>query len=257
MMIISIITPTYNSSSTLEDTLKSITKQKFIDIEHIVVDGMSSDATLAVIEDYEGHTIRLISESDDGIYDAYNKGYEMSCGDVVTFLNSDDYYANAEVLQRVADIFSDDPSIDIVCGGIEVITASGEVVRRWMPAVISNGAMKEQLPYPACFFRTKLIERLETPFDASYRISADFKQLLLLVDKLGAKVECVPEVFVKFRVGGLSTSGLFSYLQGWTETIRAYNEIFGKGGWFYVIKKVLRKLLQITSFKRFLISIRG
>ena len=111
-MKISIITVTLNSASVIQRCLTSVRIQKYKNIEHIIVDGKSDDETLTILESQRNNFASLISESDDGIYDAMNKGIKITTGDIIGFLNSDDFYANNKVLSTVANIFMNNPTID-------------------------------------------------------------------------------------------------------------------------------------------------
>jgi glycosyltransferase involved in cell wall biosynthesis len=121
-MRVSIITATYNSASTIKDTLESIKMQDHADIEHIIVDGLSEDDTVHIVSTYT-HVTRIISEKDHGIYDGMNKGIRSATGEIVGVLNSDDFYDNAQVLSAVADIFND-KDCDAVYGDRKVFAGS-------------------------------------------------------------------------------------------------------------------------------------
>ena len=122
-MKISVITATYNSGKTVRDTIESVLRQTYKDIEYIIVDGKSKDDTLEIVRSYEsqfGERIRYVSEPDKGIYDAMNKGIAMATGDVVGILNSDDFYTSNNVLEQVAKILSD-TNIDAVYGDVHYV----------------------------------------------------------------------------------------------------------------------------------------
>ena len=123
-MKISIITTTYNSGATLRDTIRSILSQTYQDIEYIVVDGASTDDTLTIIQEYEPQfdgRMRWVSEKDNGLYDAMNKGIRMATGDVVGILNSDDFFTSPDVLERVAGAFREESGPDAVYGDIHFV----------------------------------------------------------------------------------------------------------------------------------------
>ena len=115
--MICIVTATYNSQETISDTLDSIHSQTYQNYHHLIVDGLSSDKTISIINQYPKNKISIISESDNGIYDAMNKGLLFPKGDVVGFLNSDDMYADEHALSRIADIF-EDPDVDACYGDL-------------------------------------------------------------------------------------------------------------------------------------------
>ena len=111
-MKISIITVTYNSAKVLKDCINSVINQKYNMIEHIMIDGASTDNTMSILKKNQSHSTKLISEPDRGIYDAMNKGINLADGEIIGFLNSDDFYANNEVLSKVSGIFKSNPLLD-------------------------------------------------------------------------------------------------------------------------------------------------
>jgi glycosyltransferase involved in cell wall biosynthesis len=248
---ISIITVSYNSSATIANTLRSVKSQKHRNCEHIVIDGASNDDTLAVIQREGQHVVLLVSEPDKGIYDAMNKGLARATGDLIGFLNSDDAYADDAVLSNVAQHFVAG-NVDYVYGDIQMLNEAGEVVRHWQTGDISaKGLWNTQIPHPALFVRRSLLNSLSPAFDTSYRISADLKQQLILINKLGARGAYLKRPLTLMSIGGVSTGGLRSYTAGWKESARAYNEVFGGGGWWYTIKKVASKIRGIRKFRQF------
>jgi glycosyltransferase involved in cell wall biosynthesis len=242
MKKISIVTATWNSEKTLQDCIDSILFQSYKSIEHIVIDGQSTDRTLEIIRKNERSIDKFVSEKDDGIYDALNKGFKMATGDIVGILHSDDCYYENSVLASVAEKF-DDSSVDYVYGDIQMINSKGYQLRYWKAGFLKDGKIKStQIPHPSIFLSRKLIEKLDPPFDPSYRISADLKQQLIFANILRAKGVYITSPLVKMRVGGTSTSSLGAYIRGWKESKRAWNEVHGNGGNLYVIKKVLSKI---------------
>jgi glycosyltransferase len=239
---ISVVTATWNAERTLQDCFNSVAQQKYPNIEHVVVDGFSSDSTLDIINENIDQIHIFKSERDNGIYDALNKGFKLSTGDVVGILHSDDFYYDNSVLKKVAEAFQDS-SVDYVYGDIQMINPEGQQVRYWKAGPLLNGKIKStQIPHPSLFLSRRLIQRLEPPFDSSYRISADLKQQLIFANILGAKGVYISSPLVRMRIGGTSTANLQAYLDGWKESRRAWNEVHGSGGAMYVLKKVFSKL---------------
>ena len=239
---ISVVTVTWNSASTLQECLNSIANQSYKNHEHVVVDGVSTDGTLEIAKNNIEKIDILISEPDHGIYDALNKGFKLSTGDIVGILHSDDCYYDDSILDRVAKEFNDS-SIDYVYGDIQMINNEGKQVRYWSAGLLPQGKISStQIPHPSIFLSRKLINKLKPPFDSSYKISADLKQQLIFANVLNAKGVYISSPLVKMRIGGTSTKGLSAYIEGWKESIRAWNEVHGRGGTLYVIKKVFSKL---------------
>jgi len=222
-MKISIITATWNSVDTIGDTMRSLSSQKYSNIEHIVVDGASTDGTLEVVREIGRDGVVLISEKDNGIYDALNKGIKIATGEIVGFLHSDDYYAHERVLQLVADAFSD-VSVNGVYGDLEYVSQknSDTVVRQWLSGKydrnkIRNGWMP---PHPTFYMRNRVYKQLGG-FDTSYRIAADYESILRYLWKNSLAVEYIPEVMIKMRMGGASNQSLSNIILKTKEDMRA------------------------------------
>lgn len=238
----SIITVCFNSEATISDTLHSVAEQTWSNIEHIIIDGASSDNTLAIVSQYASSTVKTISEPDLGIYDAMNKGLAISTGDVVAFLNSDDCYSDKYVIKEVAEKFVS-TDCDFVYGDLNMVDRNGRLVRQWKSGLISeDGLVGSQIPHPVLFVRRSLLIQLSPAFDISYRIAADLKQQLIIVNKYKAIGTYLPRVIAVMRLGGESTASLTNYMKGWSESVRAYNEVFGSGGILFTTKKVLSKI---------------
>jgi glycosyltransferase len=247
-MKVSVITSSFNSQDTIVDTLESIQSQLYKNIEHIIVDGASTDKTIELARSYEGKEVqvRVYSEPDSGIYDAWNKGIGHVTGDIVTFLNSDDYYPNNEVLNDVIRIFEENSEVDFVVGDIDMINNEGVVKREWRVSPLTDGELTEQLPQPALFYRAKVFKQECSKFDPKYRICADLKHQLTMINKYKHKGVVVSKVLTKMLLGGASTAGIRAYLQSWKESVLIYNEVMGRGGLVFTIKKVWKKILQRT-----------
>ncbi len=245
-MKISIITATWNSGKTVRDTLESILAQSYQDYELIIKDGGSKDDTLAICREYEprfGGRMRIISERDKGIYDAMNQGIAATTGDVVGILNSDDFYTSDDILQTVADQFERTPEIDAVYGDVHYVKEddttqlvryySSRSFRRWMMRL---GFMPA---HPSFYCRKKVYESLKKEgfhcheneyeddnryFDTSYKIAADFENLLRLIFVNRIKTQYIQKDFVTMRMGGASSSGAASHKQINRDHMRAFKE---------------------------------
>ena len=225
-MRISVITATYNSGRTIGDTLESVLRQTYSDVELIVVDGASRDDTMDVVRRYEprfGGRMHWTSEPDRGIYDAMNKGIARATGDVIGILNSDDFYTSDTVLERVAEAMTGG-DVDAVYGDIHYVRDgdlrrcvryySSRPFRRWMMRL---GFMPA---HPSFYCRREVYERCGT-FDTTYRVAADFENLLRLIYVNHIKTRYLPVDFVTMRTGGASTSGLSSHRQIMRDHLRA------------------------------------
>jgi len=238
---ISVVTVSYNSALTIERTLSSVARQSYSDIEHIVVDGNSTDETSEVVSSHADARRIFMSEPDEGIYDAMNKGVRMASGEVVGILNSDDFYVNEFVLAEVASAFSSDQSIDVVLGDVVFVKAESltRAVRRygtvgfkvWM---FRFGFMP---PHPAVFVRKSAYDRVGY-YKTDYKIAADFDFLLRLLLLDGAKYIVTGRHWVSMLTGGASTSGWRSNLVITREMHRSLRE----NGFFSSVLVLLLRL---------------
>ncbi len=241
-MKISLLTVSFNSAATIEQTIQSVLSQDYSNIEYIIVDGNSTDGTQRIIESYDAKISKWISEPDHGIYDAMNKAVNRATGDVVGIINSDDFYPQNTILSQVAKAFSD-PAVDAVFGDLTVVDPSNltRVVRRysslkWSPEKFAWGFMPA---HPTFFVRRKYYEEFGL-FKTDYRIAADYELLIrfLYVHKLNYRY--LPLTMVTMRRGGVSSRGFHSniflnreILRGCTENGIATNylKIYSKYFW--------------------------
>ena len=203
---ISVITASYNSANTIEDTLESVKSQNFNNIEHIIVDGCSSDNTLDIIESRKDCFAEVISEPDKGIYDAFNKALTRVSGDVVAILNSDDVFYDDKVLALVAEIFNK-TECDIVYGDLVFVKQHDlhSVVRFWKSSKFIQGSFKDgwHPPHPSFFVRKSVYDEFGN-FDTTIAVAADFEFMLRLLEIKRLKSEYIPRVLTRMRVGGHS-----------------------------------------------------
>lgn len=226
---VSIVTVTYNSAATIEETIKSVLSQTYQHIEYIIVDGLSGDATTDIIRKYEsefGGRMRWVSEKDGGIYDAMNKGIGMATGDVVGILNSDDYFTSPTVVERLAAAF-EDAGTDAVYGDIHFIREGepGKCVRyyssrRFSPGWLRFGFMPA---HPSFYARREVYEQAGL-YKTDYRIGSDYEMMVRLFCRQHIRARYLPMDFVTMRLGGLSTRGLRSRLQLIKDDVRACRE---------------------------------
>lgn len=228
-MKISIITATYNSASTLRDTMRSVLAQGYTDWEHIIVDGKSKDETVAIIREMEpqyGGRLRWVSETDRGLYDAMNKGISMATGDVVGILNSDDFYTSDSVLEKVATALSD-PKLDAVYGDIHFVDSNdlSKCVRYYSSRYFSRWQMlMGYLPAHPSYYCRKKVYDMYGLFDLSMHIAADFEQLFRVIYIHRIATRYLPLDFVTMRTGGASTSGIKSHLRIIADHIYTYTK---------------------------------
>lgn len=266
-MKISVITTTWNSGKTIKDTVESVLRQRYTNVEHIIKDGGSKDNTVAICEDYKKRfyssaddlcpkvkTMKIISEQDGGIYDAMNKGIEMATGDVVGILNSDDFYTSDDVLERVAAEFNNNPELDAVYGDIHFVKPdnlakctryySSKSFRPWL---LRFGFMPA---HPSFYVRRKVYEKYGL-YDLQFRTSSDFEWMVRLFAKHHIRAKYLKMDFVTMRDGGESTAGIEAKKKVNNDIVDSLRKhgIFTCGAYKYVRYAVKGVELIITKIK--------
>jgi glycosyltransferase involved in cell wall biosynthesis len=243
-MKISIITVVYNRVDEILKCIESVLSQSYLNYEHIIIDGLSNDGTLDVIKSAHNEKIKLISEKDNGIFDALNKGISMSSGDVIGVLNSDDYYANSEIFMDVADLFKN-PDLDMVFGDVEFFHSNNEkTIRRYnsgffKPNRIKYGVMPA---HPSMFLRSCFYEN--NLYKTNYKIAADFEMIARIFSLFNISYHYIPSTMVRMQTGGVSTSGIKANLLLNREIIRACQENGYTTNWFNILLKYPHKLTE-------------
>lgn len=272
-MKVTLITVCFNSAATLSTAIDSVLSQKGVDVEYIVVDGGSSDGTVEIIKEYAEKTLnsqlltpnftfRWLSENDQGMYDAINKGIKMATGDVVGILNADDVLASDDTLAHIVSAFNTDscaltpdPSrVDAVYADIRFVkegesveaVRKAETVRycsakRWRPWMFRFAAM---VPHPSFYVRRECFEKLGG-YSLDYRICADFELELRYLYLAKLRVAYLPECVVVMRMGGMSTSGWRSNLVINREDLRALRS---HGIWSCMPLIYLKYLFKVWGF---------
>lgn len=248
-MKISVITATYNSAATVRDTIESVLAQDYRELEYIVVDGNSSDATPDIVRSYGSRITRFICEPDKGIYDALNKGIAHATGDIVALLHSDDVFDNAQVLSRVAAIFQQTQTT-LLCTDVAVCREDDlqAVVRyysctRWRPWMFRIG---HQPPHPGFFARRSAYEKYGN-FHLPFRISADFDLMLRFIVKHKLSVQYRPMLTVRMRDGGTSNAGF----QARKKANREDHEALCRNGFFSFLPFIyLKYFIKFFQFFR-------
>lgn len=220
---ISLITVCFNSESTIRDTLESVKKQTYKNIEYIVVDGASTDGTLGILKEYRDSIDVLISEKDRGIYDAMNKGIRVATGDFVGILNSDDVFSCNDSVEKIAFAINGNPMVDAVFGDLVYVDRNdlAKKVRLYSSKFFSPWKMRFgfMLPHPTFYARRDLFERLGE-YKTDYRVAADFELLCRFLCG-GIKTVRIDEVLVSMRQGGISSTGFWWRIHQNLEIVRA------------------------------------
>jgi glycosyltransferase involved in cell wall biosynthesis len=248
-MKISLITVAYNSAETIEETILSVLSQKDVDLEYIIIDGGSKDATLEIIQKYSSKIDVFLSEKDEGIYDAMNKGIGLASGDVIGILNSDDVFASTSILAEVSKVFLD-KTVDALYGDLLYVERYdlSSVKRTWISGEYKKDAFKRgwMPPHPTFYVRRSIYEHFGL-FNLSFSSAADYEIMLRFVHKHQIKLAYLPMIMVKMRQGGLSNSSLKNRLKANREDKRAWEVNGLKPSPFTFILKPASKLKQFLK----------
>jgi glycosyltransferase involved in cell wall biosynthesis len=243
---ITVITVCYNSAATIRDTLESIALQAYNNIEHIVVDGGSTDGTQAIVRGWTRHSIRLVSEPDNGIYDAMNKGIALATGDYIGMLNSDDYFANPFVLATIARRFKE-KNVDAVFSRLDIVDPNDQnkVLRKYRIANFNSFMLRMGLmpPHPTFYCKKSCYDKAG-PYRTDYHIAADAEMFVRLLIKHNITWEFIDETTVKMRSGWVSSRGIKSNWVGNKEIIRACSENGLYTNMFIMALKIPIRLLE-------------
>jgi glycosyltransferase len=244
---VSIITAVRNGISTVADALESVQEQDYSDIEHVVMDGASTDGTAELLQARRGQNGIVVSEPDNGIYDALNKGMRLSTGVVIGVLHADDIFHSPMVIASVVSAMQRG-SVDLVYGDLHYVRRLDptRTVRFWRSGEFRREALRFgwMPPHPTVFIRRQVLETVGE-YDTSFRIAADYDFLLRVLKRRDVRCAYLPEVLVRMRVGGASNGTLRGILQKSKEDLRAIRRN-GVGGVPTLIAKNLRKVPQFV-----------
>jgi len=246
---VSIITAVFNGVQTVEDCIKSVLNQTYKDIEYILVDGGSTDGTLDVIKKHNDKISKIVSEPDNGIYDAMNKGIGLATGDIIGILNADDFYTDKDVVENVVNEFQSEP-IDAVFADLVYIDRKNpeKIIRyykssNFSPKKFAYGWMPA---HPTFFVKRNCYEHYGL-FKRDYLIAADYELLVRFIGKHKIACKYLPKVIVKMRTGGRSTKNFKSNWILNKEIIRACAENGIKTNYLKVYSKYFIKVFQLFS----------
>jgi len=245
-MKISIITVSYNSEETIEDTITSVLGQTHQNLEYIIIDGASKDGTMDIVNRYADKISTVLSEPDKGIYDAMNKGVQASTGDIIGILNSDDFYADEHVIADIANKIHNDNTeacyADLVYVDREEVE---KVVRKWEAGAYELGAFRKgwMPPHPTFFLSKKAYSDHGT-YNLELRSAADYELMLRMLHKHEMKVTYLPRIITKMRTGGQSNISLSNRIKANKEDRRAWKINGLKPGPLTLYRKPLSKISQ-------------
>lgn len=242
---VSIITAVYNSVATVKGTILSVASQDYPCVEHIIIDGASTDGTLAIIRQCAGKNVMVRSEPDQGMYDAMNKGLSLASGDIVGFLNADDTYADTHVLTEIVDTIAEN-NVEAVYGDLVYVDRqnTGRIVRYWKSRTFQDGLFeKGWMPAHPTFYTKRWVYEKYGGYDNAYRRQSDFELTLRFLAVHRIKSAYIPKVLVYMRSGGASR-GLLHIIEGNIEAYRACRQHGLKVTPLFIAKKIFSRVPQ-------------
>ncbi len=245
---ISIITVCFNGAKTLQDAISSVARQQYENKEHLIVDGGSSDETISILK--KNKTVsQWISEPDQGIYDAMNKGLALATGEVIGFLNADDIYSSDDVLQQVAAVF-EDSTIDGCYADLVYVDAinTQKIIRYWKSRSFKPGMFKRgwMPPHPTFFVRKSVYEKYGR-FDLDYKLAADFELTMRFMETHAINTCYVPRTWIRMRMGGATNKSIWNVIKGNVESYRACHKNGLKVSPLFPLIKVISRIPQFFS----------
>lgn len=251
-MNISIITVSYNSSKTIRESIESVNNLDYQNLEHVFIDGKSSDNTLEIIYEFSTRKKTVICEKDKGIYDAFNKGVNNTKGDIVGFLHSDDTFAANDILDQVISVFSKYQDVDGVYGDLMYVDKlnTNKVIRYWKSKVFNQNLLKKGwMPaHPTLFLKKEIYDK-HGSFDLNYKVSADYDFMVRILKDSDLNFKYLPQVVTKMKVGGNSNRSLSNIIKKSREDF----EIIKKnkiGGFVTLLQKNLSKISQFKMYNK-------
>ena len=247
-MKISVITVTYNSDKTLKDTIESVLKQTYKDIEYIIIDGLSSDKTVDIIRQYEPkfkNRLKWISEKDNGLYDAMNKGIKLATGDVVALLNSDDVFAENTAVEKIVNCFDAHKEADAVYANLYLVSQNdiSKIVRNYVCGKQRSFRYGWHPAHPTFYVRKEIYKKYEL-FDLNFEFAADFELMLRLIEKHNIRLVYMNDSLVKMRLGGKTSKSLTNIRKGNIECYYAFKKNGIPVSFLYPIFRLFPKLKQ-------------
>ena len=248
-MKISVVTVCYNAAETVGHTLRSVHEQTYQNIEHIIVDGGSKDSTLSVVAAEAIANHKLVSETDKGIYDAMNKGIALCTGDIIGFINADDFYPSPDVLSKVTKVFEKNDT-DCCYGDLFYVQQNdvSRVTRYWKSCAFKPNLFEKGWcpPHPTFFVRRSVYDRLGR-FNLNYKIAADVELMSRFLVAGGISSFYIPEVLVHMRMGGTTNRSLSNIIRQNLEIRRALLENGLRFSWIqFILSKLMSRSLQFV-----------
>jgi len=248
-MKISIITVSYNSAKTIETTFMSVLQQTYSNIEYIVIDGGSTDNTLKIAKKYSEIITVLVSEQDNGLYDAMNKGISLATGDVIGLINSDDLFCDPDALNKVAKVFKKNKNLDSIYADLFYVSQQdiNKISRRWVSGIQRKFKYGWHPAHPTFYIKKTIYDRYGL-FDLSFKLAADFEIMLRFLDKHNISTTYLKEPLVKMRLGGETNKSFKNIYYQNIECLRAFDKNNIKvAKFFYPFFRIIPKFFQFKK----------
>ena len=248
-MKISIITGCFNSEKHIASAIESVTSQSYKNIEYIIIDGGSTDKTNNIISSYSNKISKHISEPDDGIYDAMNKGIKLATGDLIGILNSDDYYKDNHVIEKIAQVYKQ-YNTDCIYSNIDYVnhTRDDMIIRKWVSGPYKPNSFKKgwHPAHPGFFVKNEIFDKFGN-YDITYEVAADFELMLRFLEKNRISSYYFPESIINMRLGGTSNKSLRNIINGNRECLRAFKKNDLEVSILYPFLRLLPKINQFLN----------
>jgi glycosyltransferase involved in cell wall biosynthesis len=245
-MKVSIITTTFNTGKTVEDTINSVLSQTYPDIEYIIVDDQSTDNTLDIVNKFKDRVTKIVYGEHNGIFGALNKGLEFVTGDIVAILNSDDFYISNDVIETVVNEFKN-TGADCVWGDLVIVDKDdvNKIVRNWKSSAYKEESFQKgwHPPHPTFFVKREIYDKYGL-FRTDFSTAGDFELVLRFLEKYKISSSYIPKVLTKMRAGGQSNKSIYNHLRAIWFSYKAFKINNIKVSPFFIIRKPLFKIKQ-------------
>jgi glycosyltransferase involved in cell wall biosynthesis len=242
---ISLITVSYNAEKTISRCIESVIRQNFKNIEYIVIDGGSSDKTTQIINRYKTHISLFLSEPDEGIYDAMNKGIKMASGHIVGMLNADDYFADDDILNTIAWTFNNQKNTDILYGDLDYVNSQSKIIRKWRSGEFSHKMFNWgwMPPHPTFYCKRGLFQKYGF-YSLEYGTAADYELMIRFMYYNKINTFYLKKIMIKMNTGGASNKNIISRVKGLLFDYKAMSNNAISLPLITLIFKPLRKIFQ-------------
>jgi len=246
-MKITIVTPVFNCEAYIGNCIESVISQNYADIEHIIIDGGSSDNTISIVDLYRNHVSRFVTEKDHGIYDAINKGLKFATGDVVGILNADDCFSNSDVISAIVHCFNR-TGCDALYGNLNYVRRKDRfmVKRKWRSAIYTpDSVLTGWMPaHPTFYVRRILYDELGI-YKSTYGSCGDYELMLRFVYVYRIRVFYLNKLLIDMRTGGVSGGGLKNRYIAFKNDYRILKDV---GVPYYFLIAILKKLRKVNQY---------